>query len=254
MMESPIEQIKDTSRALQPNFVCFEISTYEEFQVYGQNGCGRGLIADAFFLSFHYLFSLFVMPVFIALIVDSYADLRRLENSFITKKLLANITEEWTNIDEEAKGYIAYRELWRFCAAFLKIYQNREGFDRADLKELVLDKSRFLERLDLNAYESEEGILCFKFHEVILSLTKICLEKAKRQRIKETKVHRIIEKSERSEEGLLRKKEFHCGHAHTLIMLKVGLRNWRHQACQKGLYTDFSRMVGEAKRRKLIFD
>ena len=92
-MESPIEQIKDASRILQPNFICVDISTYEEFQKYGQNGCGRGLLADAFFLSFHYLFSLFVIPVFIALIVDSYADLRRLENSFITRNLLASITE-----------------------------------------------------------------------------------------------------------------------------------------------------------------
>ena len=56
-------------------------------------------MAHLFFLSFHFLFSLFVLPVFIALIVDSYAEIRRLENSLITKKLLAKITEAWMDID-----------------------------------------------------------------------------------------------------------------------------------------------------------
>ena len=131
--------------------------------MHGQNGCGQGLIAHVFFMSFHYIFSLFVVPVLVALIVDSYAGIRRLENSLITKKLLARITEEWSNIDKEAKGYIAYRELWRFCGSFLRIYQNREG-PEADIEDLLNDKTKFLEKLKVTAYESEDGVLCFKFH------------------------------------------------------------------------------------------
>ena len=67
-------------------------------------------------------------------------------------------------IDENAQGYISHRELWRFCGAFLKIYKNREDFKKTDLLNLYTDKVRFLEKLDICAYESEEGVLCFKFH------------------------------------------------------------------------------------------
>ena len=52
----------------------------------------------------------------------------------------------------------------------------------------------------------------------------------------------------------MKKKEFHCGHAHTLIMLKMGLRNWRYQACQTGLYPNFSRIAREARRSRLMFE
>ena len=108
-MEQQIEQIADAARTMRPDSVCFEISSYTEFTRLGQNGCGHGLLAHVFFLSFHYVFSLFVVPVLVALIVDSYADLRRLEQSLITRRLLNRITIEWTNIDPSADGLVGYR-------------------------------------------------------------------------------------------------------------------------------------------------
>ena len=76
-MESPIEQIKDASQTMQPNFICHEINNYEEFLLYGQNGCGNPIIASFFFLSFHILYSFFLMPILIALIVDAYGDIKK---------------------------------------------------------------------------------------------------------------------------------------------------------------------------------
>ena len=98
-MESPIEQIKDTSQTLQPNFVCFTVTNYEEFQVYGQNGCGHPILSFVFFGSFHFMFSMFLFPALIALIVDAYSDIKKDEKSIVNKNLLAKLVEEWTEID-----------------------------------------------------------------------------------------------------------------------------------------------------------
>lgn len=76
-LESPIGQMKDTSQTLQPNFICFEIKNYEDFQKYGQNGCGNPIASLLFFLSYHIFYSLFLTPMFLAFIVDIYSDLKR---------------------------------------------------------------------------------------------------------------------------------------------------------------------------------
>jgi hypothetical protein len=39
-MESPISQIENAASVISPNFVCFEISSYQDYLQYGQNGCG----------------------------------------------------------------------------------------------------------------------------------------------------------------------------------------------------------------------
>ena len=120
-MESPIEQIKDTSQIFQPNFVCFQITSYEEFQTYGQNGCGHPLLSFLFFGSFHFLFSMFLFPTLIALIVDAYSDIKKDEKSIVNKSVISRLVEEWEEVDEDGKGYIPYSSFWRFYLQFLKI-------------------------------------------------------------------------------------------------------------------------------------
>ena len=113
------------------------------------------------------------------------------------------------------------------------------------------DKVRFLEKLDICAYESEEGV-CFKFHEVIIGLTELCLEKVKRRKIHEAKIHSRVGK-ELSGDRLLRRKEFNSRHAHTLMLLKIGLRNWRHISTKKGLYFGLNGLVDSEKKRQPNF-
>ena len=73
-MESPIEQIKDTSQLLQPNFICHEIHNYEDFVKYGQNGCGHPMLSQLFFLSFHIVYTYSLISLLIGVIVDAYSD------------------------------------------------------------------------------------------------------------------------------------------------------------------------------------
>lgn len=90
-MENPIQQIIDGAQTSQPNFICFEIFTLDEFQEYGQKGCGNQVESYMFFLSFHIFYSLLLMSMFLAVIVDGYSEVKREENAFITKFVLEKV-------------------------------------------------------------------------------------------------------------------------------------------------------------------
>jgi hypothetical protein len=79
IMESPIGQISDASQGMSPNFVCHEITTYSDYEKFGDNGCGSKISSYLFFLSFHIFYSLFLMSNFLAFIADSYDEVRRSE-------------------------------------------------------------------------------------------------------------------------------------------------------------------------------
>jgi hypothetical protein len=52
--------------------VCYDVHDYSTFLIYGQNGCGNTGLALAFFLSFHIIYSLILMPTLMGIIFDSY--------------------------------------------------------------------------------------------------------------------------------------------------------------------------------------
>ena len=108
ILESPLDQIRDTVQTSQPNFICFEISSYEDFEKYGQNGCGQPLLAKIFFLVSNFALNILLIPILVGTIVDGYAETKELETSTITRKFISKATEEWSRIDQEAKGYITY--------------------------------------------------------------------------------------------------------------------------------------------------
>ena len=73
-----MDQIRDAIQISQPNFICFEISSYEEFERYGQNGCGKPFLAGLFFFSFHFILNIFLVSIFIGIIVDGYTETKKL--------------------------------------------------------------------------------------------------------------------------------------------------------------------------------
>ena len=72
-------------QASQPNFICFEISSYQEFEEYGQNGCGQPILARLFFLSFNFALNMLLTPILIGIIVDGYVETKELESSKVTR-------------------------------------------------------------------------------------------------------------------------------------------------------------------------
>lgn len=73
LWESPINQIIDAGRTLSSDFICFDILSYQDFEHYGQMGCGGKYQSYFFFMSFHLIYSLILMPTMMAVIFDTYS-------------------------------------------------------------------------------------------------------------------------------------------------------------------------------------
>ena len=99
--------------------MCYSVYSYHDFTTYGQMGCGNKLLSYIFFLSFHIFYSLLLMSTLMAVIVDSYSEVKKEESAFITKFVLEKVRNAWAKIDPEATGYIPYREFWMFTAKLL---------------------------------------------------------------------------------------------------------------------------------------
>lgn len=75
--ESPIDQITNAAQELSPNFVCYEITTYQEFLQYGFYGCGSKFKSYIFFITFHIFYSMILLTSLTANIYDSYCEAKK---------------------------------------------------------------------------------------------------------------------------------------------------------------------------------
>ena len=90
-MESPILQISEASTQQGPNFVCFEVLTYDDYLIYGQNGCGNKIMSYGFFLSFHIIYSLILISTVMAITVDAYSQVHKEEHAQVNKFQLEEV-------------------------------------------------------------------------------------------------------------------------------------------------------------------
>lgn len=74
----------DCARTKEPDFHCIDINNYAEFLEYGINGCGTKS-AYIYYLSFHLIFSLMILNLFIASVLGSYEEHVKDEESAISK-------------------------------------------------------------------------------------------------------------------------------------------------------------------------
>ncbi|CAK89639.1 unnamed protein product (macronuclear) [Paramecium tetraurelia] len=158
----------DTLHEQSPNYACNYMSTYEDFLVYGFNGCGTPY-AYLYFISFHIIFSLMILNLLIASVLVAYEEHVKSEESAVSKYQLNDVLSLWRNYDPEGKGFINYKDFWKLSSEIAIIF----GVAQDDLLD-VNNKKNFLKVLNIPIYESKESnMLCYKFHDVILSLTKI---------------------------------------------------------------------------------
>ncbi len=69
----------------------------------------------------------------------------------------------------KGEGCINYKDFWKLSSEIAIIF----GVDQSDLLD-VNNKKNFLKVLNIAIYENKvTNILCYKFHDVIISLTKI---------------------------------------------------------------------------------
>lgn len=154
----------DTARKMQPNFVCESVNTYAEYSEKGLLDCGSYL-AYPYFLSFHVLFSLIILNLFVAIVLTQYDDEFKAIQSAINKYQLKEITKEWRQSDPNGDGFINYKDFWKFSSKISVLL---------DVPLTVESKKKFLKMLRIPVYENTKTmIFCYKFHDVILELSKM---------------------------------------------------------------------------------
>ena len=154
----------DAVRQIQSNFVCVRVTSYYDYQNYGLNDCGSYL-AYPYFLSFHILFSLVILNLFVAIVLTQYDDEFKAHQSAINKYQLHIINKEWRESDPHGDGYINYKDFWRFASKISKLL---------DIQQSVESKKKFLKLLRIPVYENAKTkIFSYKFHDVIIELSKM---------------------------------------------------------------------------------
>jgi hypothetical protein len=110
-----------------------------------------------------------ILNLFIASVLGAYEEHVKEEESAISKYQLNDVLNLWSKYDPRGSGVINYKLFWKLSSEIAIIF----GVDQSDLLD-VNNKKNFLKVLNISIFENtQSGMLCYKFHDVILSLTKI---------------------------------------------------------------------------------
>lgn len=132
--------------------------------------CGSS-VAYLYFFSFHIIISLLVVNLFIAMIMNTYDEIMKVENSAINVFQLKEILVLWKEFDPEGLGFINYRDFNRF----FKKMAIQFGVQMEDFMD-VKNRRDFLKLLNLPLYENTNiKLFCYRFHDVIISLAQIAV-------------------------------------------------------------------------------
>jgi hypothetical protein len=74
----------DAAHTVSPDFACLDIEDYAGFHKHGYNGCGSKF-AYLYFITFHLIFSLVILNLFIASLLGAYEEHAKSEKSAINK-------------------------------------------------------------------------------------------------------------------------------------------------------------------------
>lgn len=156
------------AREPAPNFICFEVKNYLDFQKYRFMGCGSKWAYLYTFL-FHLTFSLILFNLFIAAIITAYGNEAKAQRNAVSRYQLDDIKKKWTTFDPDGLGYLNYKDFWQFSSQIALVL----GIPSDDLLD-INNKKDFLKILKISIYENpNERIYCYKFHDVIIALCKM---------------------------------------------------------------------------------
>ncbi|CAD8076090.1 unnamed protein product [Paramecium sonneborni] len=160
----------DSVHTRTPDFACIYINDYQNYQTHGFNGCGT-YWAYAYYISFHLIFSLVILNLFIASILGAYEEHVKSEQSAISKYQLHDVLNYWAQYDPKGIGFLNYKQFWKLSSEIAICFgvPVKELYDPAN-------KTNFLRALHIPLYEDKDGLMGYLFHDVIVSLTKLSVE------------------------------------------------------------------------------
>ena len=173
--------IADCVRHIQPNFVCLEIKSYEDYEKYGKqifflnklifkglNGCGDYL-GYAYFFSLVLIVALLILNLFVPIMIHFSEEVTMKEMAAVNIYQISKIKLLWMEFDPKALGYINYKDFSRF----FKKTALTLGVSYWDFL-MPLNRSNFLKMLDIPLYINKtDNVLCYRFHDVLLTLAQL---------------------------------------------------------------------------------
>lgn len=160
--------VADCVRKQSPNFICYDVIDYESFLEYGFMDCGTKW-GYLYFLSFHFIYSLIIFNLFIAIIITAFDEESKALKNAVSRYQLKDINNLWKKYDSEGTGYMNYKDFWRFSSEIALIF----GVSQEELLD-INNRKNFLKNLKIPIYENpKEKIYCYKFHDVIIELCKV---------------------------------------------------------------------------------
>ncbi|KAL4468536.1 hypothetical protein ABPG74_005039 [Tetrahymena malaccensis] len=227
---------QEGAKKMQPDFVCFEnIILYEDYQKYGQNACGSR-ISYIFFYGFYLVFTLVILNIFIATIIESYKEAFSADESAVNHYQLDDVLELWKQYDPEGKGYISYKEFWQFSSQIAIIY----GVKSEDLMD-IQNKNEFLKTLNIPIFEDPiNKIFCYKFHDVVISISKISVQikygittlEPENSNLR-NQLESLIKKKKLSGDDMIKPTSFTSADMVLIIVLTRKVKQWRQKVLNK---------------------
>jgi len=162
--------LADASRQQSVNFICIDLTDYNDYEKYGQFDCGSKY-AYPFFYSF-FIIILLIMNLLVGIMINVSGNIKKYQERAISLYQLQDIAKLWEEFDNEGWGYMNYKDFWKFSSkiAIILGLKNEEFLD-------YKSKKLFLKILNLPVYEfsGHNHMFCFEFHDVVLALSKIAV-------------------------------------------------------------------------------
>lgn len=100
--------IRDScSKPRSLDFDCLENPTYEDYASAGETvGCGPGISGFFFFNSYYLIMNLILLKLFIAVICQTYEDVKEIDQRWFKEEAIDAFNEIWAEFDHNATGYI----------------------------------------------------------------------------------------------------------------------------------------------------
>ena len=92
----------DSTRSFSLLFQCTDDPDYEQIQANGVNGCGNGF-AFPFFISFQLIVTFIFLNLFIAIILEGFAQSVEAENMKVSEAAAATFKAVWSEFDPDVR-------------------------------------------------------------------------------------------------------------------------------------------------------
>eukprot|EP01016_Furgasonia_blochmanni_P010098 TRINITY_DN1424_c0_g1_i2.p1 TRINITY_DN1424_c0_g1~~TRINITY_DN1424_c0_g1_i2.p1 ORF type:complete len:593 (-),score=83.08 TRINITY_DN1424_c0_g1_i2:372-2102(-) len=166
--------VNDCQLQLRPNNVCFDIRNYEDYLKYGLNGCGTNW-SYIYFVSFIIIFSMVILNLFVAVILEAFAENNCFESYTITLNDLHLFRNVWKYFDPRGTSLIYAPNLDRL----MNVVDPPLGWNANQMLHKA-ERSKFLSKLRVPVYRvGKTRAKFYHYYDLLLTLVKRSIQETR---------------------------------------------------------------------------